>query len=703
LYPIENVLHLGIGLMAKGELLMRPYGILRILGLFLVLFLAGAIGQGRQEKKEPSEVKKSGPPLLAQVSPQGRTRAVISGDGKRAITASHNTLLVWDVESGLILRRILNPQRIVTLAMSRDGQVVATGGQEGQVVVREKGSELFRYPKKAFGERPIGKVAVSPDGKWVAAAYVGELRVWNVSTKKMVETTKFSMKYEAGSELSFSENGKQLLYGFSHRKELALVTGAKGDFDTGLKLSVVKDIPNADFYTIAPDGKSFYLVLRPSGEVAHYDFKGKRLGGTRKSPRPYEATCLAIDSNGRTITGDKDGVLHIWSMKGGRRESKLHDGADIRSVAFTEDGKHAISAGDLGRVWLWPTSDKSTEKPVQLTGIARRIQTLKLSPDGLWLAARGEKLLHLWNLKTGQRVLHRGGSIHTLAFSPDSRSLVYSKEKESEAVVLDLATQKVTGRYVLPNKGHVVEVAFGAGGKVAMAGVKRKAKGSEVHVAVFEPNKADSPTVKSATVDGAVNHVLLGPGLEYFVAYEAKGGHFTTHALLGSGRSGKQEIGTLGKNSLVATLARQSKDKAGPWLFTSGHGSQMKKDYRHHTVITWDLDKSKQHHNLQHHSGYVRSMAVAHNPFRLLSGSEDGTAILWDPLVRGGGQRLLSIHEGAEIHAVAMSDNARRAVTASDDGWVRLWDLPRTDKLAKDAKPMHIYRPIASLIHFRDG
>ena len=73
------------------------------------------------------------------------------------------------------------------------------------------------------------------------------------------------------------------------------------------------------------------------------------------------------------------------------------------------------------------------------------------------------------------------------------------------------------------------------------------------------------------------------------------------------------------------------------------------------------------------HCKTIQSLAISPDSKRLLSGSSDRTARLWDI----GTSKLVEKYEfGNEVGGVCFSPSGGRAATASVDGTVRVWRLP---------------------------
>ncbi|MFM8330865.1 MAG: hypothetical protein ACKN9T_04185, partial [Candidatus Methylumidiphilus sp.] len=109
----------------------------------------------------------------------------------------------------------------------------------------------------------------------------------------------------------------------------------------------------------------------------------------------------------------------------------------------------------------------------------------------------------------------------------------------------------------------------------------------------------------------------------------------------------------------------------GRWLAAAGFMENAVGE-AHHYIRLYDFERGELVDLLRGHTDAVYSLAFSPDSRRLVSGSHDKTAIIWDVAQ----QRLLRKLEGHSnaIYGLSFSRDGQRVVTASDDQTLNLWD-----------------------------
>ncbi|CAI5945530.1 unnamed protein product, partial [Closterium sp. NIES-64] len=94
------------------------------------------------------------------------------------------------------------------------------------------------------------------------------------------------------------------------------------------------------------------------------------------------------------------------------------------------------------------------------------------------------------------------------------------------------------------------------------------------------------------------------------------------------------------------------------------------------TVRAWDVETGKQIKKMAEHSSFVNSCCPApRGPPLIVSGSDDGTAKLWDMRVRGC---IQTFPDKYQVTAVAFSYNGDKVYSGGIDNQIKVWDLRKS-------------------------
>jgi WD40 repeat protein len=123
----------------------------------------------------------------------------------------------------------------------------------------------------------------------------------------------------------------------------------------------------------------------------------------------------------------------------------------------------------------------------------------------------------------------------------------------------------------------------------------------------------------------------------------------------------------------------------GRWLAVGGYlgdftGTKPREDEEAHKVRLYEFASGRLSFLLKGHTSPVNGLAFSMDSKRLISGSFDSTAIIWDVEKRELRHRLRGHKK--EIHAVGFTPDGARAVTGSDDATLKLWSVSDGKEIA---------------------
>jgi WD40 repeat protein len=598
---------------------------------------------------------------------QGRIGGVaLSADSKVLATASADgTVRLWNVDppgQRATLRKPGNSP-LNALALSADGKTLAAGDDQAVLVwdlAMEKANKAAGPLTLKGHKGPILSVALTPDGKHLASGSGdGTVLLRDLPGGKVRAT----LPYHKGPvhALAFSADGKRLAS--------AGEAGAVFLYDdAGKKLN---DFTGSDVvYALAfsPDGKT----LAAGGEQLADGFMKVgdiwfwETASGKKKERPFRLPApvisLAYAGDGKTLAvGCQDKAIHLWDLAEDKERNVLRGHLGwVTGLAWSADGKTLASGGLDSAVKLW-SSELPGARQI-LAGPKGGTFAAAVSPDGKLLAAAGaDGTIRLWDAATGKeaRTLKDAPSpARSIAFGWQDKKLVIlasahaGHDKQDGAVVLWDAASGAVLRTLKGHHGSVNSVALSADGSLLASG------GADKAVLVWDVRKG-ALQHKLTGHEGEVLSVVLSPDGKRLASGGADGVIRLWNPQAAVADLAKGPVLTQAHAGAVAALAFAPD---GTELASAGYDGLLKR---------WDPIKGKFFIALKGHAGPVLAVAYSPQGETLLTGGMDQTVRLWDvPRIE---PRFTFTGHGGAVRGVAFSPDRRLLVSADQNGSVRLW------------------------------
>jgi eukaryotic-like serine/threonine-protein kinase len=584
---------------------------------------------------------------------------------------------------------------VAELAFSPDGKYLVTGGGLIAWDARTGAKVAALAPPNA----PSGFLAFSPDGKRVAAAADGGIKVCAVTGEERPVVLDTGRHHFIGA--AFSADGQRLTALGADR--------AMGVWDTrtGRKeKEFALKVPSNSCAQAAfgPDGT--VLAVGFTGGVSVFD-AGTGVEAVALEENTGNVTGLAFSPDGKLLAAAVSDTVQVWDARTGRRRLALpQPKGKTWGMAFSPDGKRLAFGGRNGMVCV---CDAETGKEVLalrgLVGVAAL--SVAFSPDGTRLAAGGEGEVKVWDADAAQEFLTfrngegSGTAEHFVALSADGKRLASFLKFSTQA---DLPHQRdavkvwdvPTGKEVRALRGGGVSLALRPDGRrlvltpgfpalwdvdTGRPGIQLQ-KRSRARYVTFS---ADGERLAARNEDGSVQVWEARTGREVF---SLPANPYAGQSVALSPDGTRLATGQVSKTEQVRVwdvqtgrqlhALRTGRVANGPVLAFSADGRRLAAVGANPAVRVWDAETGQEVRSVPGAAGRgVTATAFSPDLRRIAwSGNADGavygTVTVLD--VETGREALTFRGLGENVTGVAFSADGRFLAAASSDGTLRVWN-----------------------------
>jgi len=609
--------------------------------------------------------------------------ALFSPDGHWLATGSEdNTIRLWNAQNfsdpAIILKG--HDGNVNALAFSSDGNWLASGSADTTVRLWDLYALTTEPIVLKANTNIIDHLTFSPEGHWLAASSEDFIiRLWDMTNAKH-ESTQLIGHTKSIADLTFSPDGHWL---------------ASGSWDFTVRLWDLKNRENEPKILEGLDSQAItdlafssdgpWLAIASGSNILRlWNTQDPSTAVIQLDNHTSGINAVAFSPNGKWLaTGSADKTSIIWNVADPSHYTpsivlKLlgHD-AGVNALAFSPDGQWLASGGTDKVVRFWDLQDPAIS-PTLLQEPKDVMYAMTYSPNSQWLATgSAEGDIRLWDVRAHTSTAlpnEHPAIISSLAFSPDNHWLAAGNFNDGTLLLWNINEPK-SAPLNMNAVASVYAIAFSDDSKqMFTASVDNT-------VQRWDLDKPSAPTTLLPSQTTTISTMAFNHDGHWLAADD-----LTTNAVsLWNVRNGSARPRLI--TDMEGAISAVAFDHKDHWLAV---GSVIQSPNRpaRNAIFVWDMqDASKPPIVLLGHVDRITALTFSTDDHFLISGSDDGTARIWNMDMLLNDTSSIPIHlqdQNGGLTALALSPDGKTLATADTAATLQVWNM-NVDELMTSA------------------
>jgi len=596
------------------------------------------------------------------------TCTAFSSNGKYVLTGSKdNTIKLWNIENGKEIRSFnQHTNKINSVSFSADGTKILSSSADNTAIIFDvlTGNVLQKFSINKYSLR---KAVFSPNDSLVLTMNNrDETILWDANNGK--EIGRYKKDFAGVINTNWFSPNSEFLLSYANYKQSLVVNTKTNKFDDTLSFdkSFSMQYSNDRKYIAIGSSKLFAIIFdAKTGKEIHKfkDDEKVKCDGCK--------TLIDISHNSKfLITGSEKTGVSLWNIKSGKRVLNIKTDRRLKHIKFSPNDKYIIASGEkIISIFNTKTGKKIFEKKSEYFEYFEPY----FSPNSKYIIAPNyNNTAVLWDVTSGRKKKTFKGYLNTKR----KDGLKFKDTDWTSTNILRFLTFK-SGIEISPDgkyfvKGNIDSTAVMV--DIATGKIVRKFIGHSKVVYAFDFTN-DGKILATAGGDRYIKLWNTATGKEIRtikghkdLIFDIKFSSDGKYLISGSWDATIRVWETAtGKEVKYINLKNISPYVVG---FTPNNLYAISADLGN-SFKFWELDAGKEFRSIVGHTDVVSSFDFSPNGKTVTTGSFDGKIKLWDVLT---GMLLNKFDNQASIYSVAFHPQGKYIAFGSADRTIKLWD-----------------------------